>query len=463
MDFLGDGILILVLILLNGVFSMSEAAVVSSRKARLQMLAEGGHRGATTALELANEPNRFLSTIQIGITLIGILTGAYGGTTIARAIAVAASSVAALAPYSEAIGLGSVVLLTTYLSLVIGELVPKRLALNAPERVAATIARPMHYLSLLAGPLVKVLSFSTDMVLRVLRVHAYVQPTVSEEEITTMIAEGTEKGVFEENEQDMVKRVFRLNDMRVSMLMTPRIDIVWLDIADKAEQIREKLEASGYSRYPVCDGTPDKVLGVMRAKDLLLTLLAGQPVDLEGAVRDPLFVPESMLVIQVLEEFKKTGAHMAFVIDEYGGLNGLFTINNILSAIVGDIPLAGKPSEPLAVQRENGSWLVDGMMSIIEFKDLFKVGAMPEEEAGAYQTLAGFVMMSLGKVPSAADHFEWNEMRFEVVDMDGNKVDKVLVLPKPADGAAAVAQAPAETEGETVTVVTPAENDTRQD
>jgi putative hemolysin len=445
MDFLGDGLLILFLILLNGVFSMSEVAVVTSRKARLQMLAEAGHKGATTALELANEPNRFLSTIQIGITLIGILTGAYGGTTIARAISESAARIAVLAPYSEAIGLGSIVVLTTYLSLVIGELVPKRLALNAPERVASTISRPMHYLSLLAGPLVKILSASMELVLFVLRVRPYEQATVSEAEITTMIAEGTEKGVFEEQEQDMVKRVFRLNDLRVSMLMTPRVEIVWLDIADSAEQIREKIAASGYSRYPVCDGSADKVLGVVRAKDLLVTLLAGLPVDLEAAVRDPVFVPESMPVVAVLEEFKKTGAHMAIVIDEYGGLNGLFTINNVLSAIVGDIPLSGRPSEPLAVQRENGSWLVDGMLSIIEFKDLFRVAAMPDEEAGAYQTLAGFVMMSLGKVPSAADHFEWNNMRFEVVDMDGNKVDKVLVMPLQA----AAADAEPETEAET--------------
>jgi putative hemolysin len=432
MDSIGDVLLILFLILLNGLFSMSEAAVVSSRKARLQMLAEGGHHGARTALELANEPNRFLSTIQIGITLIGILTGAYGGATIAKHIADAAASFPVLAAYSEAIGLGVVVVISTYMFLVIGELVPKRLALNAPERVASTIARPMHYLSLFAGPLVKLLSFSTDLVLRVLHVRPSEEPSVSEAEITTMMAEGTEKGVFEEKEQDMVKRVFRLNDLRVSMLMTPRIEIVYLDINDSVDTIRQKVEASGFSRYPVCDGSADKVLGVVRAKDLVVTLLAGTPLDLKSALRDPLFVPESMLAIAVLEEFKKTGAHMAVVIDEYGGLNGLFTIHNILSAIVGDIPLAGKPSEPLAVERENGSWLVDGMLSIIEFKDLFHITAMPEEEMGTYQTLAGFVMMSLGKVPAAADHFEWNGMRFEVVDMDGNKIDKVLVLPQQA-------------------------------
>ncbi|MEP7199183.1 MAG: hemolysin family protein [Chloroflexota bacterium] len=435
MDFLGDGLPILCLVLLNGLFSMAEAAVVSSRKARLQMLAEVGHHGARTALELANEPNRFLSTIQIGITLIGILTGAFGGATIAHDISDRLARFPLLAPYSEALGLGIVVAIITYLSLVIGELVPKRLALNAPERVAATLARPMHYLSLVAGPLVKILSFSTDLMLWLMRVRPSAEPSVSEAEITTMIAEGTESGVFEASEQDMVKRVFRLNDLRVSRLMTPRTEIVRLDIADSADEIRQKIAASGFSRYPVCDGSADKVLGVVGAKDLLVMLMAGTPVDLKAALSDPLFVPESMLAIAVLEEFKKTGAHMAVVIDEYGGLNGLFTINNILSAIVGDIPLSGKPNEPLAVQRENGSWLVDGMLSIVEFKDLLHLSALPEEESGTYQTLAGFVMLSLGKVPTAADHFEWNGLRFEVMDMDGNKIDKVLVAPLPTEAA----------------------------
>jgi magnesium and cobalt exporter, CNNM family len=334
--------------------------------------------------------------------------------------------------------LAVVVLLTTYLSLVLGELVPKRLALNAPERVAVALSRPMHLLSLLVGPLVKVLSFSTDLVLRLLGVRPSEEPTVTEAEITTMIAEGTESGVFEESEQDMVKRVFRLNDMRVSMLMTPRTEVVWLDINDNSEQIRAKVEASGFSRYPVCEGSADKVVGIVRAKDLLVEALCGEPVDLKAALREPFFVPESMMVIGVLEEFKKTGAHMAIVIDEYGGLNGLFTTNNILSAIVGDMPPADQPGEPMAVQRENGSWLVDGMLSVVAFKDLFKLAAMPEEESGTYQTLAGFVMMTLGKVPTAADHFEWNGLRFEVVDMDGNKVDKVLVAPLAETTGAAV-------------------------
>lgn len=334
-----------------------------------------------------------------------------------------------LAPYSEALALTIVVLATTYLSLVIGELVPKRLALNAPERVAASLAPPMHVLLLLAGPLVKLLSFSTDRVLRLLGVRPSEEPPVTEEEITTMIAEGTQVGVFEAAEQDMIKRVFRLNDMRVSMLMTPRMEIVCLDTADTLDEIRRKILESGFSRYPVCEGSPDQVLGIVHAKDLLAEQLAGRPINLKASLRSPLFVPESMPVINVLEEFRKPGAHMAVVIDEYGGLSGLFTINNILSAIVGDIPQAGKPTDPMVVQRENGSWLIGGMLTVVEFKDMFKLTAMPEEESGSYQTLAGFVMMSLGKIPAPADHFEWNSLRFEVVDMDGNKIDKVLVAP----------------------------------
>src|SRR5438067_210175 len=346
MDFLLEAAPLLFLIVLNGVFSMSETAVVSARRARLQGLAETGSRGARTALQLAHEPNRFLSTVQIAITLIGILAGAFGGTTVAQDLSVSLAQVPALAPYSDVAALAVVVLITTYLSLVIGELVPKRLALNAPERVAASMARPMHYLSLLAGPLVKVLSASVELVLWLLRVKPPSEPSVTEEEIKQMIDEGTQVGVFEASEQDMVKRVFRLNDMRVSMLMTPRTEGVWLSLSDSFEELKRKLSESGLSRYPVCEDTADKVVGIVRAKDLLLQQMNGEPFNLPGALREPLYVPESMPVMSVLEEFKQTGSHMALVIDEYGGLSGLFTINNILSAIVGDIPLAGRPSEP---------------------------------------------------------------------------------------------------------------------
>ena len=433
MNFLIEVDPLLLLIVLNGVFSMSETAVVSARRARLQGLADAGASGARTALQLAQEPNRFLSTVQIAITLIGILAGAFGGTTLAHDLSVGLARVPALAPYSDVLALALVVLVTTYLSLVIGELVPKRLALNAPERVAARMAKPMHYLSLLAGPLVKVLSASVELVLWLLRVKPPSEPSVTEEEIKQMIDEGTQVGVFEASEQDMVKRVFRLNDMRVSMLMTPRTEVVWLSTNDSFEELKRKLSESGLSRYPVCEATADKVVGIVRAKDLLLQQMNGEPFNLPAALREPLYVPESMPVMSVLEEFKQTGAHMALVIDEYGGLSGLFTINNILSAIVGDIPLAGRPSEPLAVQRENGSWLIDGMLTIVEFKDLLKVnGSLPDEESGTYQTLAGFVMRTLGRIPTAADCFEWNGLRFEVVDMDGNKIDKVLVAAAPS-------------------------------
>ena len=442
MEYLADTGLVLLLILLNGVFSMSETAVVSSRRARLQALAEGGAPGARIALGLAQEPNRFLSTIQIAITLIGILAGAFGGATVAEGLSGGLAQVPALAPYSQALGLGVVVLVTTYLSLVIGELVPKRLALNAPERVASGMARPMHLLSLLAGPLVKTLSASVEFVLWLLHVRPSAEPPVSEEEIKQMLDEGTQVGVFEASEQDMVKRVFRLNDMRVNMLMTPRTEVVWLDVADSVEEVQHKLAESGLSRFPVCQDSPDKVLGIVRVKDLLAQQLSGQPFSLRAALREPFYVPESIPVMAVLEEFKHSGAHLALVVDEYGGLSGLFTVNNILTAIVGDIPQAGRPSEPMAVQRENGSWLLDGMLSIVEFKELFKLStSLPDEHSGTYQTLAGLIMRTLGRIPSVADSFEWNGMRFEVVDMDGNKIDRVLVEAVPPAGTQAGAGA----------------------
>ncbi len=420
---------------------MSETAVVSSRRARLQGMIEARKPGARTALALANEPNRFLSTIQIAITLIGILSGAFGGTTLAKDLSETFARVPALAPYSEPIALSIVVLMTTYLSLVIGELVPKRLALNAPERVASAMAKPMHYLSLLAGPLVKVLSASVEFVLWLLRVKPSDEPSVSEAEIKQMMDEGAQVGVFEASEQDMVKRVFRLNDMRVSMLMTARTEVIWLSVGDAYEVVQRKIGESGLSRYPVCEDTPDQMLGMVRAKDLLVQRMSGEPFDLKAVMREPLYVPESMPVMAVLEEFKKTGAHMALVIDEYGGLSGVFTVSNILSAIVGDIPQAGTLSEPMAVQRENGSWLLDGMLPIVEFKDLFKLSDnMPDEDSGTYQTLAGFVMRTLGKIPSAAECFEWNGLRFEVVDMDGNKIDKVLVAAARSEWAMALGE-----------------------
>lgn len=423
-------LIILVLIIANGVFSMSEMAIVSARKVRLQQLANQGDVKAKAALKLAESPNHFLSTVQVGISLIGILTGAFGGATIANRLAVYVKLVPLLAPYSEPLSFGIVVLIITYLSLIVGELVPKRLALNNPERIASIVAIPMQALSAIASPMVYLLSASTDLILRLLGITASTEPQVTEEEIKILIEQGTEAGTFEEAEQDMVERVFRLGDRPVSYLMTPRPDIVWLDLDDSAEENRHKMVDSAYSRYPVCQGGLDNVLGVIPVTDLLARSFRGEPLDLTVGLRQPIFVPESTRGLKVLELFKQTITHMALVVDEYGVIQGLVTLNDIMSEIVGDVPSTDGQDHPQAVQREDGSWLLDGMLPVEEFLELFGMEEWESEERGSYQTLGGFVITHLGRIPAAADHFEWQSMRIEVMDMDGNRVDKVLVLPK---------------------------------
>ena len=422
-------LILLVLIIANGIFSMSEMAIISSRKVRLQQMANQGDAKAKAALELAEAPNRFLSTVQVGITLIGILTGAFGGATIADKLALYVELIPGLAPYSQAIAFGMVVLTITYLSLIVGELVPKRLALNNPERIAASVAIPMRVLAAGAYPVVHLLSASTDLVLRILGIGPSTEPQVTEEEIKVLIEQGTEAGTFEEAEQDMVQRVFRLGDRPVNALMTPRPDIVWLDLEDSAAENRQKMMDSCHSRFPVCQGGLDNVLGVMHVTDLLARTLSGQPLDLTISLRQPVFVPESTRGLKILELFKQTGIHVALVVDEYGVIQGLVTLNDVLVEIVGDVPSAGELEEPQAVQREDGSWLLDGMLPVDEFVELFDIDELRGDHQGSYQTLGGFVMTHLGRIPAAADHFEWSGMRFEVMDMDGNRVDKVLVMP----------------------------------
>ncbi len=420
---------ILLLLVANGVFAMSELAVVSSRKARLQRMAEAGDARAGAALELANSPDRFLSTIQIGITLVGILAGAFGGATIAEQLGAQIERVPALAEYGEALGLLLVVVVITYLSLIIGELVPKRLALNNPERIAKLVARPMGLLSRFASPVVGVLSVSTSAILHILRLKASDEPPVTEEEIKVLIEQGTQAGVIMESEQEMVEGVFKLADRRVGALMTPRRDISWLNVNDPPEKLYGQISASPYSRFPVCLGALDNVVGVVKAKELLARCVTGETLDLRAAMKRPLFVPDSRSALQVLEAFKGGRTHVALVIDEYGSVEGLVTTNDILEAIVGDIAPTGAQGGEEAVRREDGSWLLDGALTVEEFKEIFTVGKLPGEERSSYHTLAGFVMSYLGRVPAVADHFEWQGLRFEVVDMDGKRIDKVLVTP----------------------------------
>ncbi|HLU10321.1 MAG TPA: hemolysin family protein [Oceanobacillus sp.] len=418
-------LIIVLLAVLNGIFAMSEAAMIASRRARLQQLAERGSSGAETAIKIAEEPNRFLSTVQIFITLIGILGGAFGGATVAEEIADALRETS-FAPYADALGFAIIVLFTTYISLILGELVPKRLALRSPERIASLIAMPMQMLSKLAAPIVKLLSVSTDAVLWLLGSRETEESAVTEEEITIMIQQGVETGVFEASEQGMVEGIFRLGDRRVSSLMTPRTEIVWLNLRDSREENRRKMVESGFSRFPVCDGDLDHVVGLIQAKDILARIFTNEELDLKPIVIDPIYVPESVSASKVLELFRERSLHMAFVIGEHGGLEGLVTTQDILEAIVGE------PEVQEAVQRKDGSWLLDGMMTVDDVKDQLDVAELPGEY-DRFETLSGFVMAQLGDVPKEGDSFEWGNYRFEVVDMDGLRVDKVMVNVIPPD------------------------------
>lgn len=426
-------LIIFLLILANGLFVMSELAILSARKVRLQQLAERGDARARAALELASSPNQFLGTVQIGITLLTILSGSYGEEVISRRITPLLSLIPWLTPYQEAITYGLTIVIITYLTLILGELVPKRLALNNPEPIASILAIPMQMLAKIGSPIVHLLSISTDAVLRVLGIKPSTEPQVTEEEIRVLIEQGTEQGTFEEAEQDMVERVFRFGDRPVSSFMTPRPDIVWLDLEGTPEENRKKIIDSDYSRYPVCQAGLDNVLGVIRVTDLLARSFSGEPLDLTVGLQQPVFVPESTRGLKVLELFKQTVTHIALVVDEYGVIQGLVTLNDVMIEIVGDVPSIEDQEDPQIVRRDDGSWLLDGMLSVDEFFELFNIEELSPEERGSYQTLGGFVITHLGRIPSAADFFEWQSMRFEVMDMDGNRVDKVLVVPNTTD------------------------------
>lgn len=418
-------IAIAVLLLLNGMLAMAETALLSTRKARLQNELNKGDERAGIALKLTENPNQFLSVIQIGITSLDLLIGALTGATLGIWINAQLHQYPLLAPYSDVISLLVAVLPVTYLSLVLGEHVPKRLALRDPEGVSSFIARAMLFFSWLFSPFVRFLSFSTESVLRIMGVKVSAEPLVTEEEIQLLIDQGTQAGVFEEAEHDMVEGVFSLADQRVYSLMTPRPDIIWLDIDDPIEEIRQKIAGCNLSRFPVRQGSLDVIVGIVKARDLLVQSLNNEPIVLKNLLKPAFFVPETMLASKALEILKEKGTDVLLVIDEFGALQGLLTINDILEEIVG----AMEAEEPQATQRQDGSWLLDGMLEVDEFKEIFDLPPLPHESE--YETLSGFIMMSLGRVPQSADHFEWNSLHFEVVDMDGRRVDKVLVTTLP--------------------------------
>lgn len=414
------------LIGVNGLFSMSELAIASARRPRLQALAGKGDRGAVAALELAADPNRFLSTVQVGITLVGTLAGVFGGATIAETLGERLRRVPPLAPYAGTISLVVVVMGLTFFSLVLGELVPKRLAMSHPERIASGVAIPLRVLSTVGVPLIRLLGASTNVVLRLFGIRRHEEPPVTEEEVRALVKEGARSGVFEEAEHEMVKRVFRLGDRRAVALMTPRTDVVWIDVNDPPREVRRKITESPHSRFPVCEGTLDNLLGTVQVKDLLIQGFVGQPFGVRGLLTMPLFIYEGMPGLKILELFKGSSTHMAVVLDEYGSVVGLLTVNDILEAIVGDLPNGDESTDPRVVRREDGSWLLDGLLTLDEFRDTLEGVELPD---GDYETLAGFVLVQLGRIPITGDRFEWDGLIFEVVDMDGNRIDKLLVAP----------------------------------
>jgi putative hemolysin len=422
-------LIILVLIIANGIFALSEIAVVSARKTRLQQWAERGDRRAAVALELANAPEELLSTVQIGITLIGIMTGAVSGATVAEAISDWVLQFSPLAPYSGTIGLGVVVIVITYLSLVVGELVPKRLGLSSPERVAAAVAPPMRALSRLATPIVRLLTFSTNGLIRLLGLQLPSEPAVTEDDVHGLLQQGARVGIFEPHEPEIVERVFRFTDLRVNMLLTPRTQIVWLDLEDSLETVRQKIESGSHWWFPVCEGSIDRVVGVVDTRDLLKRCLAGEAVNLRATMKPPLFVTETMRAMRLLELFQERGQQLAVVISEYGGIEGVVSLADFLEALVGHIPEVGEASHAPITRREDGSWIIDGQTSVYDLKATLDLDELSHEAGGGYHTLGGMMMAQLGRLPAVGDHLDWAGWRFEVVDLDGRRVDKVLVTP----------------------------------
>jgi putative hemolysin len=429
-------ILVLVaLFLANGVFAMSELALVSSSRIRLQQLGERGNQGARAALAVIGNPGRFLSTIQVGITVIGILSGAFGEAALTEKLEPWLDGIPWIGPYAKEVATGIVVIGITYGSLILGELVPKRLAMHAPEAIATRVARPMQLLSRAMSPFVKLLTTSTEWLLRLLGVRETVRETVTEAEIEGLMRQGADAGVFERAEHQFVSRVLRLDSQTVGAILTPRIDVVYLELNAPLDDNLAIVRRGTATRLPVCRGGFNEVVGILDTHDLLVPALDGRRVDLTAHLRPPLYVPETIHLIRLLELFRREQAHLALVLDEYGEVQGLVTMTDVMEAIVGDVPDSEEQVEPDVVRREDGSLLVDGAVSLARLAEV--VGRSvepPEEDVGSYHTLGGLVMAQLGRVPRAGDHFDLGHVRFEVLDMDRHRVDKVLVQMLPEDG-----------------------------
>ncbi|MGX5819558.1 hemolysin family protein [Chitinophaga lutea] len=420
-------VIILVLILLNGVFSMAEIALVSARKVRLENAAKQGDEKAKAALKLSNNPDTFLSTVQIGITLIGILTGLYSGEQLKEDVKLFINDIPALAAYSNGIATAIIVICVTYFTLVLGELLPKRIGLANPERIAKAVAQPMNFISKITFPFVWLLSRSTSVLVSAFGLKRASDSNVTEEEIKAIISEGTSSGAIEETEQEIIERVFHLGDRNITSLMTHRTDIVWLDVSEEIESYKRKIKAAPHSVYPVCDGQIDHIKGILTIKDLYT---AGNVPVLKDIMRKPLFIPDNNTAYQVLEKFKETQIHAAFIVDEYGTFLGMITLNDILEAIVGDMPETGQDDYDM-VKREDGSYLVDAQIPFYDFLSEFDMEDQMAEFEQEFDTLAGFILHHLEHIPQTGEKFDWRGFTFEIIDMDAHRIDKILVTPPP--------------------------------
>jgi putative hemolysin len=426
-----DSLLLIGLIVANGALALSEIAIVSSRRVRLTGMIEAGNRGASRALQLASDPTRFLSSVQVGITSIGILSGAIGEATMARHVRHTLELVPAIAPYAQTLSLAIVVVSITYVSLIIGELVPKRVAMTDPEKIAAVIAGPMQLLAKLGRPIVYVLSVSTDVVLKVLRVRKVTRAALTIEEIKVLLEQSTTEGVLEPGEREMMTNVLNLDERHVAGVLTPRSDIVFLDVRDSVEVNRARMREEPHDILPLCDGGLDHVVGIVRTRRVLEELLANRTVNLPALAEASLFVPETMTILRLLEEFRRTNLSAALVVDEFGEVEGIVSLTDVVTSIVGELPV-DKRDEPMIVKRDDGSWLLDGALDLSTLvRTLDDTSLVTEEDGEHYHTLGGLAMASLGRVPKTGDLFNRGRYGFEIVDMDGNRVDRILATRLP--------------------------------
>jgi len=425
--------IIFLLIIANGLFVLTEMSVIESRKNKLEKLVDTGDIGAKFALDIVEEPARVLSAMQIGITLTGILIGTLAGEKLAPVLGFYLKKISYFASYADMIAMLIIVVSITYLTLVIGELVPKKIAINEPEPILSKLAISLNFLEKLTQPFVSFLSFSTNFTLLFIGINPNKETPVTEDEVRTLIEQGTEEGTFEKTEQDMVDKIFRLSDQKAYALMTPRTQMIWLDLEEPLEENLAIINENPDTIFPVAKDSLDEFVGILYTKDLLKMSLAGEPINLEKCIHTPMFIPKSMPSFKVLENFQESGNHQAIVLDEFGGVIGFITMKDIVSEVLGDISLSEDPEPVQIIKRDDNSWLVDGLLPIDEFKDHFALDELPDEDRDHYQTMGGFITSYLDYIPVAAENFIWNGFKFEIVDMDRVRVDKILVTKLPSE------------------------------